>query len=200
MGGVLQVHARTRIPVVAVIVVNVIPCLLHLIYIGSSTAYNDVISMSVSGLYASYLLPCVFLFWRRVTGQIKPHRSAEVHDREASTGRERSPNTIQPLTLDDSGTSDVLDEEEVLEWGPWRVPGVLGTINNGFACIYCVWVLFWDFWPPITPVTAENMNYSILVTGAIILFAVIRYFLGGRLEYRGPLVDYDVKGFTTRRS
>lgn len=180
----------------AVVLVNLIPCLLHLIYIGSSTAYNDVISMSVSGLYASYLIPCSFLLWRRTTGQIKPHRSSEDRGAEMSRG----PNVLSPLTVENNGDSDILLEEPELEWGPWRVPGLLGILNNAFACLYCVWVLFWDFWPPLTPVNAENMNYSVLVTGAVIIFAVARYVLGGKVGYRGPLVDYEVKGFATRRS
>ncbi|KAI1373486.1 amino acid/polyamine transporter I [Hypoxylon crocopeplum] len=195
-----KVHARTRVPVVAVVVVNLIPCLLHLIYIGSSTAYNDVISMSVSGLYASYLIPCSFLLWRRVTGQIKPHRSSEDHGVELSIGRDRDPNMPRSLTVEDNSDSDIVLEKQELEWGPWRVPGVLGIINNGFACLFCVWVLFWDFWPPVTPVTGENMNYSVLVTGSVIIFAVTCYFLGGKVGYRGPLVDYEVKGFALRRS
>lgn len=153
--------------------------------------------MSVSGLYASYLLPCSFLLWRRTTGQIKPHGSSENRPAEISTGRrEGAPNALSPLTPESNGDSDILLEEQELEWGPWRLPGLLGILNNSFACLYCVWVLFWDFWPPATPVTAENMNYSVLVTGAVIIFAVARYFLGGKVGYRGPLVDYEVKGFT----
>ncbi|KAL8999879.1 MAG: hypothetical protein Q9188_005798, partial [Gyalolechia gomerana] len=50
--------------------------------------------------------------------------------------------------------------------GPWRIPGIFGTINNAFACVYIVFVLFWSFWPPATLATAENMNYSVLVTGS----------------------------------
>ncbi|XDG03760.1 hypothetical protein ABKA04_003375 [Annulohypoxylon sp. FPYF3050] len=195
------VDSRTRIPVIAVIVVTVIPCLLNLIYIGSSTAFNDVISMSVSGLYASYLLPCSFLLWRRATGQIKPHRPSEDRSVEMPAGGDGGRNAPHNLTLEDNnGDSDVLLEEPTLEWGPWRLPGLLGTLNNSFACLYCVWVLFWDFWPPTRPVTGENMNYSVLVTGAVIIFAVARYFLGGKVGYRGPLVDYDVKGFTTHHT
>ncbi|KAI0874238.1 amino acid/polyamine transporter I [Hypoxylon argillaceum] len=194
-----KVDPRTRVPVVAIVIVTVIPCLLNLIYIGSTTAFNDVISMSVSGLYASYLLPCSFLLWRRVTGQIKPHRTREGLGGETPPSRDREPNTIQQLTLEDNDNGDaaIVYEEQVLEWGPWRIPGLLGIINNTFACVFCVWVLFWDFWPPMRPVTAENMNYSVLVTGSVILFAVARYFLGGKVEYRGPLIDYEVKGFAT---
>ncbi|KAI3335885.1 amino acid/polyamine transporter I [Ustulina deusta] len=192
-----KVHPRTRVPVSAIVLVTLISCLLNLIYIGSSTAFNDVISMSVSGLYASYLLPCSFLLWRRVTGQIKPHRAREEPGAERPIGRDRDPNVLRQLTLEDNGDSDILLGEQVLEWGPWRVPGLLGILNNTFACVFCVWVLFWDFWPSTTPVTAENMNYSILVTGLVILFAVARCFLGGKVEYRGPLVDYEVKSLAT---
>ncbi|KAI0883455.1 amino acid/polyamine transporter I [Annulohypoxylon maeteangense] len=195
-----KVDPRTRVPIVAVVVVTVIPCLLNLIYIGSSTAFNDVISMSVSGLYASYLLPCSFLLWRRVTGQIKPHRPSEDRSAEIPIERDRDPNTLSPMAVEDHGDSNVLLEEPELEWGPWRIPGLLGTLNNCFACLFCVWVLFWDFWPPATPVTGESMNYSVLVTGSVIIFAIARYFLGGKVGYRGPLVDYDVKGFTVRRN
>ncbi|KAI0015393.1 putative choline transport protein [Xylariomycetidae sp. FL0641] len=197
-----KVHARTRVPIVAVLVVNIIPCLLNLIYIGSSTAFNDVISMSVSGLYASYLIPCSFLLWRRVTGQIKPHRSSEDHGTEMVTGHERYSNALPRSAVGDKGDTDLVLENHRLEWGPWRIPGFLGMLNNAFACLFCVWVLFWDFWPPATPVNGENMNYSVLVTGAVIIFAVARYFLGGRLDYKGPLVDYEVQGFamSERRS
>ncbi|KAI1121349.1 amino acid/polyamine transporter I [Nemania abortiva] len=188
-----KVHPRSRVPVVAIAVVTITPCLLNLIYIGSSTAFNDVISLSVSGLYASYLLPCSFLLWRRVTGQIKPYRSSEAPGTEMPTRRDGTTSTPDQSAPEDNSASDIVLEEQILEWGPWRVPGVLGTLNNAFACVYCVWVLFWDFWPPSTPVNAENMNYSVLVTGAVIIFAVARYFLGGKVDYRGPLVDYDVK-------
>lgn len=190
-----KVHPRTRVPVVAIVVVTVIPCLLSLIYIGSSTAYNDVISMSVSGLYASYLLPCSFLLWRRVTGQIKPHRAMGDPGTEIPTRQDDDPSHPHQVPVEENGDPDIIFEEQVLEWGPWRIPGILGILNNTFACVFCVWVLFWSFWPPSTPVNAENMNYSVLVTGAVILFAVVRYFLGGKVEYRGPLVDYEVKRF-----
>ncbi|KAK7957120.1 amino acid permease-domain-containing protein [Apiospora aurea] len=184
------VHPRTRVPVVAVIMVAAISCLLNGIYIGSSTAFSNVISMSVCGLYASYLLPCSFLLWRRVTGQIKPYRG---------TQQRGAPLVPHSMAVEDNGDPDVLPEEQGLEWGPWRIPGWLGVLNNSFACIFGIWVIFWDFWPTHLPVTAQNMNYSLLVTGSIILFGVVRYFIGGNVTYRGPLVDYEVKGFALGR-
>ncbi|KAH9908480.1 putative choline transport protein [Xylariomycetidae sp. FL2044] len=195
-----KVHPRTRVPVLAVTIVTVIPCLLHLIYVGSSTAFNDVISMSVSGLYASYLLPCGFLLWRRVTGQIKPFLSDGDSPAEMPRRTDGGADAMNPLRVEDDVDSDLLFVEPELRWGPWRVPGWLGILNNGYACVWCIWVLFWSFWPPAQPVTAENINYSSLVTGTIIIFAIARYFLSAKVDYRGPLVDYDVKGFTATRS
>ena len=48
-----------------------------MINIGSSVAFNDVISLTVSGLYSSYLICCALLLWRRCTGAIGgPSRNA----------------------------------------------------------------------------------------------------------------------------
>ena len=194
---------RTRVPIVAVAVVTAIPCLLTLIYIGSSTAYTDVISLSVSGLYGSYLIPCACLLWRRSTGQVLPH--AGPHDGQGTAAASAPhPRLSQHANVESyagaSGDeSDAVSDALIdppLEWGPWRVPGALGIVNNAFACTYCVFVLFWDFWPPQTPATAESMNYSVLVFGFVILFALFYYYAWGRRHYRGPLIDYEVKAIT----
>ena len=42
------------------------------------------------------------------------------------------------------------------------------------------------------PVTAENMNYSVLVTFAAIAFSIVYYFIWGKKQYKGPLVERDV--------
>lgn len=167
-----------------------IPCLLALIYIGSPTVFNDVVSLSVSGLYGSYLIPCSLLLWRRVSGIIKPydkeeHTSTSVHTFGADAG-----------AIDLGSTPDASDDDVVrlrLMWGPWKLPGILGTINNAFACVYCVFVLFWDFWPSIYPATAKTMNYSVLVTGFTLIVSVVYYYAYGRYEYKGPLVDRGIQ-------
>jgi len=169
-----KVEPRTHIPMVAVGVVTTIPALLALIYIGSGTVFNDVVSLSVSGFYASYFLPSALLLWRRTTGQIAEPGSPDVEGNAA----------------DGPGGERVLQMQ--LVWGPWRVPGRLGTINNAFACIYMIFVVFWSFWPPATPVTPQTMNYSVVVTGSVIIFSIIYYFLYGRRYYIGPLVDSEV--------
>ena len=138
-------------------------CLLSLINLGSSTALNDVLSISVAGLYASYLFALSFLLYRRCTGGI----------RYASTSRNELTNT--------AGAQ--------LTWGPWHIPGVFGIAVNVFACAYLITAWFFTFWPTELPVTAENMNYSSLVLGVVIIFSVVYYYISGRNEYTGPVVE-----------
>ena len=44
--------------------------LISLINIGSSTAFNDVVSLVLEGFYTSYFLACSMLLYRRVRGDI----------------------------------------------------------------------------------------------------------------------------------
>ncbi|KAI4153654.1 MAG: hypothetical protein LQ340_002178 [Diploschistes diacapsis] len=78
------------------------------------------------------------------------------------------------------------------KWGPWRLPGLIGTLNNIFACFYLVLICFFAFWPSSLPVTPENMNFSVVVTGAVVLFSSIFYFVSARKVYGGPLKEVDV--------
>ncbi|KAL8699456.1 MAG: hypothetical protein Q9224_001398 [Gallowayella concinna] len=196
-----KVEPRTHIPMVAVALVTTLPCLLALIYIGSSTVFEDVVSMSTSGLYASYFIPCSLLLWRRTTGQIRPHLSAPSEGDETDGQHTAAAQAIGISISEDiiaAADSDVA--QPLLMWGPWRIPGVLGIINNAFACLYILFVLFWSFWPPKTPATPENMNYSVLVTGCVVLFSIVYYFVFGKSQYMGPLIEHQVRGFARKGS
>lgn len=179
----IQVEPRASIPIIAIALVTIIPALLALIYIGSSTIFEDVVSLSTSGLYASYFIPCSLLLWRRTTGQVQPHSDYGPNDTETI------PDVFPTLATSDR-TGEVAQPQ--LAWGPWHLPGIFGVINNIYACIYILFVLFWSFWPPLTPVTAQNMNYSVLMTSAVIMFSIVYYFIWGRKQYKGPLVERDV--------
>ena len=50
--------------------------LVGLINIGSSTAFNDVVSLVLEGFYSSYLMACTLLLYRRVKGDIGDADSA----------------------------------------------------------------------------------------------------------------------------
>lgn len=167
-----QVHSLTAVPLWAVACTACVSFLLSLINLGSTIAFNSVVSLAVSCLYASYLIVSVLFLWRRCTrgfGSGLP----------ASTATSAAP--YLPSTLSGSRAS--------LTWGPWRVPGVLGVVNNAFACVYLAVVMVFAFFPPTATVDASTMNWSVLVTGATTLFAVVYYVLWGRRLYTGPVME-----------
>lgn len=170
--GNKQVEPHTSIPVVSVILTTTIACLLSLIIIGSSIAFNQVISLTIDGLYGSYFMCCSLLLYRRLTGAILP-LNTEIPSSVAAI------NTPSP---DPSAPTNLV-------WGPFHLPGLFGIIVNGFACIYMLVIIFFSFWPPMTPTTAKNMNYTVLVTGAVAGFSVTYYLLWARKIYSGPVIE-----------
>lgn len=146
---------------------TVISCLLALINIGSATAFNDIISLSVSGLYTSYLICASLLLYRRLTGGF------------ISTSNPESPSASE---LANTAGAPLI-------WGPWHIPGVFGVVNNTFACMYLSVILFFCFWPPVTPVVAASMNYTVLVTGGVLLFSLFYYVFWARHEWQGPVIE-----------
>lgn len=138
--------------------------LLSLINFGSTAAFNDVISLSVSGLYASYLMAAGLLLYRR-----------------CGTGFRMPDPTTHPALAQTDG--------QQLVWGPWHIPGTVGIINNVIACVYLVIIWFFSFFPQGTPVTPLSMNFSVVVTGGVTIFAIIYYLVWAKKEYIGPVVE-----------
>lgn len=68
-----HVDAKLSIPVRMVLLVSLLEFLLGLIYLGSSTAFNAILSMSILGMYLSYVLPIIYmvLYGRGVNGPEK---------------------------------------------------------------------------------------------------------------------------------
>ena len=173
-----RISKNSQIPVIGIIVVAVLAALLVLIYISSYAAFDDVISLTVTGFYASYLLPCAFLLYRRVKGHIQ--------SRNPGQSAPMPPPTDE--TLNKTAQLQVAESpEQQLVWGPWHLSGIIGTMNNAYACIYMIFVIFWSVWPPVTPVSANTMNYSIVVTGGVLILSSIWYVVRGRREYEGPI-------------
>lgn len=195
----MKVEKRTRVPVIAVGVVTLLSALLTLIYIGSPTAFNDVISLTITGFYGSYFLPSAFLLYHRIKGHVasKKTLTAATPDPLPETSQtigensEEKPKSTDPTT----NTPDfaIAIAQIQLAWGPFHIPGILGIINNTYACLYMIFVIFWSVWPPVTPVDATTMNYSVVVTGGVIIFSVVWYWVRGRKEYDGPLIDDEVR-------
>lgn len=115
---------------------------------------------------------CSLLLYRRLTGAILP----------LNTDVPSYVTAINTPSPDSSAPTKLI-------WGPFHLPGLFGVIVNGFACIYMLIIIFFSFWPPVTPTTARNMNYTVLVTGAVAGFSVIYYLLWARKIYSGPVIE-----------
>ncbi|KAF2832742.1 amino acid transporter-like protein [Ophiobolus disseminans] len=72
--------------------------------------------------------------------------------------------------------------------GPWSL-GRYGVWVNGFAIAWCVVVMFFSFWPASVPVEPVNMNWSVVLWSAVILFALGFWGLHGRKVYKGPVFE-----------
>ncbi|WEW60590.1 hypothetical protein PRK78_006077 [Emydomyces testavorans] len=65
--------------------------------------------------------------------------------------------------------------------------GRFGMPINIFAFLYMCFAIIFTFFPNQNPVTLQTMNWSILVWGAVIIFAIIQYIFHGRKVYEGPV-------------
>lgn len=163
-----KVHQGTSIPLRAVLVTTVIAILLALINLGSAVILNNIFSLSIAGFYSTYFAAIGLLLWRRLRGDIKePHEVSE--------------------------TAMILDiHSGQLAWGPWRLKGWFGIAVNAFACVYLIVILFFSSWPPYYQPTPAQMNYSIVVVAAVLLWSVIYYITWGKGRYNGPVIEISV--------
>jgi choline transport protein len=212
-----RVSSRTKVPVWAALAVTGIAALLTLIYVGSDTAFNDVISLTITGFYGSYLMPAAFLLYHRIKGNIFPPGTEteplQPGNQEPTKPRGKAVDADNPIPgpsskasgspafghhqdSDRDSTASAIASNNVINarlvWGPFRLPGPFGIINNLYACCYMVFVIFWSVWPPSTPVTASTMNYSVVVTGGVMLLSAVWYFVRAKNVYKGPLIDSEV--------
>ena len=158
-----QVNSRTKVPINAILLTLVVSFALSNIAFGSALAFNDVVALAVAGLYTSYLIGNTLLLYRRIVGHVKPYSSY--------------------------GEEIVNVNPDRLAWGPWKIPEPFGTIINAFSSVFLAVMLVFIYFPPIIQPDAATMNWSILITGGVSIFAVIYYFLVGRKVYKGPVID-----------
>ncbi|KAH6962131.1 amino acid/polyamine transporter I [Ilyonectria sp. MPI-CAGE-AT-0026] len=162
--GILsKVDGRTTVPIWSIAFTSVIAILLSFINIGSPVAFQNVTSLSISCLYASYLIAAVLLLYRRMTKGFA------------------LPDSDLPALANTTGAE--------LVWGPFHLPGIFGIANNVLTICYLITVGFFSFWPPVLNPSVDMMNYSVVVTGGLVIFSVLYYVLWARKEYNGPLVE-----------
>ena len=159
----IQVTPESAIPIYSVGLTTIVACLLALINIGSSVAFNDLVSMSISGLYLSYMVVASLLLYRRCTGGISSSKSSD------------------DAIVNTAGAK--------LVWGPFHLPGIWGILVNTFALIYMTIAVFFSFWPPQHTVTVDTMNFSVVGTVGVIILSLVYYVLRARNVYEGPIVE-----------
>lgn len=158
-----KIDHRSALPIWSIIFTATTAVLLGLVGLGSTVAFNVVVSLSINGLYTSYLVGNSVLLFRRLTGSIKPYLST--HD------------VLNPIDADH------------LAWGPWQIREPFGTIVNVLGCVYMFTILIFSFWPITVDPTPATMNYSSLMVSAVVIFSVVYYVLRGHKTYKGPVVE-----------
>jgi choline transport protein len=79
-----------------------------------------------------------------------------------------------------------------IPYGPFRL-GKFGLAINVFAIVYAVFIIIFLPFPPIVPVTGKNMNYAGPIMGAIIVFAIADYMIGGSKRFHAAVQQADVE-------
>lgn len=59
----------------------------------------------------------------------------------------------------------------------------------GVAYVTLTTVLF--MFPPVMPVTGNNMNYCVAAFAIVLIISTIQWFVDGRKNYTGPQIDLD---------
>lgn len=143
--------------------ITVIVLLLSLTALGNPTVLSQIYSVSTTSLYATYILPMALLLWRRISGGI----------------------TIRSASA--SGAVLFNRPGGQLVWGPWRIPGWLGIVNNAFACAFMSLVFIVSVLPQEIPVEIDNMRWCSVLFVFFLLISGIMYVTIGRKSYAGPV-------------
>ncbi|EXJ89092.1 hypothetical protein A1O3_02156 [Capronia epimyces CBS 606.96] len=87
----------------------------------------------------------------------------------------------------------LLGRRKHLKPSQFPLGNVLGPIINGIALLWITFmVVFFDF-PFTMPVAADNMNYSSVIIGAVVLFAGLYWMFKGRKTYHGPKTEVGIE-------
>lgn len=70
------------------------------------------------------------------------------------------------------------------------MPGLTGMTILSISCAY---IIIWDviyFFPFSLPVTAQNMNYAVVITGGLTVFMACWWLWKSSRGYQGPVVGH----------
>ncbi|KAJ5599033.1 Amino acid/polyamine transporter I [Penicillium hetheringtonii] len=141
-----QVHPTLNCPVRATMAMSGLVTCLGCIYVGSTTAFQALISSFIVLSTLSYF------------GAILPN---------VLTGRRN----IVP--------------------GPFYMGQKLGMAVNIASLVYILVTVVFFCFPQIKPVTAQNMNYTSVITVGLMTLTGLWWIIRGRSEYRGPEFSFE---------
>ncbi|KAF2122219.1 amino acid/polyamine transporter I [Lophiotrema nucula] len=75
-------------------------------------------------------------------------------------------------------------------YGPFKL-GALGIPVNILALCYLVYVVSWMPLPNFLPVTKDNMNYAGPIFGAVLIGALLDWFISGHKRFAIPITRYE---------
>lgn len=75
-------------------------------------------------------------------------------------------------------------------YGPFSM-GKVGIPVNTFALCYIFYVVLWMPFPQILPVTKDNMNYAGPIFAAVVIGALVHWFLRARKTFKMPVIRYE---------
>lgn len=64
-----KVNRTLHIPLRAIVLCSIIPCLIGLINIGSTVAFNAIVSLTEAGLFISYFIPILMIMIKKIKGE-----------------------------------------------------------------------------------------------------------------------------------
>jgi len=80
------------------------------------------------------------------------------------------------------------NHERPIDFGPWSL-GKIGLTCNILAIAFCIFLIIFLPFPTILPVTAQNMNYAVVVFAGVIIISLIDWVVRGRKRYTGPIKE-----------
>ena len=162
----------------------IVPFLLGFLATSSRLTLPTILSFITSSWLLCAAVPVGLLFWRRITGSIKdefprsPRYGSPVSVRGGRFGV--GAQATKTVRFQIRPADEIQLSQDVLVWGPWRVPEPYGTIVNLFGLAWIVTALFFSFWPRTVHVNAKTMNFSCLMTVFWIILGSVYYAVKGK--------------------
>lgn len=148
-----RVHKKLDVPLeslgLTVAVVVVFGC----IFLGSTSAFNAIVSASVVSLGLSYGIP-VAINLLRGRRMLPPSRA-------------------------------------------FVLPNWFGWIANVVGVSYVILTTVLFVFPPELPVSGSSMNYCIVVFAIVFIISMVQWFVDGKKNYTGPIVELDDRVLTS---